>query len=521
MPTPRRRPPGRCPRTPRCSPGRFPSVHQAHDEQGEDEGARRPAADRRGVVPQRTATRPAASRQNPHISNTHGLDPRIRLLRQGPTRAADEALISLVLCGHRLIDRLGFGWATDKGGAMVVGGTSRGVGARASGRTGRPTFVFVNFLEAHFPYHQLPHDMPRPLHGPPAARSCAAISLDILGAAVRRADRRRWRAVHRAVARDLYDGGIAYTDALLAPRRRRRCARAARSTAPMLVVLADHGELLGERGGFFGHGPSLYQPHGPRAAARALLRRASRAARACERRSRRSACSRRSSTSRASSRRRRSRRARSALGRATAGAARPDPLRGRVATRSASAREPRRPADAAAASTCAPIAPAAGSSSRRTNGRPVPLRPRARSRRGARPRARAARAAWRGWPPSSKRARVRLELPRLDAIGARAARRARRSTRRRSSACASSATWSGRRAGCAGRPASTPTSDDIDPARGLDRRGLRPRRRGDRPVARDATRDGAPDGPGPSCSRRMHCCWSRSEWRWGCSVRRC
>jgi arylsulfatase A-like enzyme len=27
----------------------------------------------------------------------------------------------------------------------------------------------------------------------------------------------------------------------------------------VFVVLADHGEVLGERGGFFGHGPSLYQ----------------------------------------------------------------------------------------------------------------------------------------------------------------------------------------------------------------------------------------------------------------------
>jgi arylsulfatase A-like enzyme len=27
----------------------------------------------------------------------------------------------------------------------------------------------------------------------------------------------------------------------------------------VFVVLADHGEILGERGGFFGHGPTLYQ----------------------------------------------------------------------------------------------------------------------------------------------------------------------------------------------------------------------------------------------------------------------
>ena len=58
--------------------------------------------------------------------------------------------------------------------------------------------------------------------------------------------------------RALYDGGVAYTDALL-----RRVVDALRESGTLdrtiLVVLADHGELLGERGGFFGHGPSIYQ----------------------------------------------------------------------------------------------------------------------------------------------------------------------------------------------------------------------------------------------------------------------
>jgi arylsulfatase A-like enzyme len=56
----------------------------------------------------------------------------------------------------------------------------------------------------------------------------------------------------------MYDGGITYTSELL-----QRVVGALRERGTLdrtvLVVLADHGELLGERGGFFGHGPTLYQ----------------------------------------------------------------------------------------------------------------------------------------------------------------------------------------------------------------------------------------------------------------------
>jgi arylsulfatase A-like enzyme len=59
-------------------------------------------------------------------------------------------------------------------------------------------------------------------------------------------------------ARDMYDAGILYTDELL-----RRVVEAVRERGTLdetvLVVLADHGEVLGEWGDFFGHGASLYQ----------------------------------------------------------------------------------------------------------------------------------------------------------------------------------------------------------------------------------------------------------------------
>src|SRR5262245_31766779 len=56
----------------------------------------------------------------------------------------------------RLLDGLGL-QETDKGGSLVA--ESFEAWARERPADGeRPAFVFLNFIEAHFPYHQLPHD---------------------------------------------------------------------------------------------------------------------------------------------------------------------------------------------------------------------------------------------------------------------------------------------------------------------------------------------------------------------------
>ena len=61
-----------------------------------------------------------------------------------------------------------------------------------------------------------------------------------------------------AVLMAMYDGGILYSDALLG--RVTEALRAAgRLDDTILVVLADHGELVGEHG-IFGHGFALYEP---------------------------------------------------------------------------------------------------------------------------------------------------------------------------------------------------------------------------------------------------------------------
>ena len=154
----------------------------------------------------------------------------------------------------RLLDKLGFG-PNDKGGGEVAENFEEWAASRPA--DAQPAFAFLNFLEAHFPHHQLPreyldrftrltddeqHEFGRRLFatqfGPPMSDIAAEES--------------------RRPARELYDAGVAYTDSLLgrvteALRRRGSLDRT------LLIVLADHGELLGEHGEF-GHGISIFQP---------------------------------------------------------------------------------------------------------------------------------------------------------------------------------------------------------------------------------------------------------------------
>lgn len=153
----------------------------------------------------------------------------------------------------QIFERLGLG-DDDKGGAAVAESFAAWRRARFVGA--RPSFTFLNFVEAHFPYHQLPREYrERYTHEP--LRELRRVSLDILGQQF--GGPNVDAAAVGDVARDMYDGGVAYTDALL-----RRVVDALRDSGRLdrtvLVVLADHGEILGEHGGFFGHGPSLYQP---------------------------------------------------------------------------------------------------------------------------------------------------------------------------------------------------------------------------------------------------------------------
>jgi arylsulfatase A-like enzyme len=153
----------------------------------------------------------------------------------------------------RLLDRLGL-QETDKGGTRVAESFEDWAKARPAD-AGRPAFVFLNFIEAHFPYHQLPHDDLFAFTDLPYD-TLRSISVDLMGQQFGG----KGRSVEEAggPARDMYDGGIVHTSDLLG---RVVAALRARGTLDntVLVVLADHGEILGERAGHFGHGPSFYQ----------------------------------------------------------------------------------------------------------------------------------------------------------------------------------------------------------------------------------------------------------------------
>jgi arylsulfatase A-like enzyme len=143
---------------------------------------------------------------------------------------------------------------TDKGGAAVASRFEQWARERPA-QADRPAFVFLNFIEAHFPYHQLPHEhLYRYTDRPYSA--LRRISIDLLGAQFGGA--RPAAATVREPTVDMYDGGVAYTDELVG-----RVVDALRERGTLdrtvLVVMADHGEVLGERDDFFGHGPSLYQ----------------------------------------------------------------------------------------------------------------------------------------------------------------------------------------------------------------------------------------------------------------------
>jgi arylsulfatase A-like enzyme len=152
----------------------------------------------------------------------------------------------------RLLERLGLA-QTDKGGASVA--EEFASWRRTRPASARPAFTFLNFLEAHVPYHKLPPEYRDRFTDLPLG-TLRQMSLDVVGSQLggSKVDLNEVTTPVRA----MYDGGVAYTDELL-----RRVVDSLRESGTLdrtiLIVLADHGELLGERAHYFGHGPSVYQ----------------------------------------------------------------------------------------------------------------------------------------------------------------------------------------------------------------------------------------------------------------------
>jgi len=131
--------------------------------------------------------------------------------------------------------------------------TTQTIGALGQLAGREPFFLFVNYMDAHWPYAP-----PQPFRGRFGApsRNMNGDDLDKLARAV---DFRE-RTITDAEQRDLkaaYDGGIAYLDQQLGI-----LFDALRSAGlyerTLIIVTSDHGEAFGEKS-LLGHGTSVYQ----------------------------------------------------------------------------------------------------------------------------------------------------------------------------------------------------------------------------------------------------------------------
>jgi len=225
--------------------GLFPSAHGAHDEHHH----LREDVPTLGEVLARAGWETACFTANPWISETLGTARGFDRCDEGWRTGGAGANMGWL---PRLLDLAGLG-ARDKGGAAVAATFEDWVARRP--RDARPFFAFLNFIEAHFPYHQLPDDhLAR--WSTLGRTERRALSMQLF------ADQFGTSGLDRAAAvlpaRDLYDAGIAYADHLLG-----RVAGALRERGTLdstiFVVLSDHGELVGEHDAF-GHGRSLFEP---------------------------------------------------------------------------------------------------------------------------------------------------------------------------------------------------------------------------------------------------------------------
>ncbi len=151
---------------------------------------------------------------------------------------------------YRIGSRLGLVFE-DHGAAEVTDRFTRWVGQEWDGK--RPFFVFLNYIESHFPYQVMPKDArgaflpPGIDEGTMRRASDRAVGAQLFGDPVSARD--------AAIVRDLYDAGILYEDGLIARDLDALRARGALD-GTIVIVVSDHGELFGEHG-LFGHEMSL------------------------------------------------------------------------------------------------------------------------------------------------------------------------------------------------------------------------------------------------------------------------
>ena len=123
--------------------------------------------------------------------------------------------------------------------------------------TDPPEFVFVNFLEAHFPFQQLPEEFLNEFQDRPMdeLREVNQIAFGVqFGRQLTDAE---FQQVEQPLI-DMYDAGILYTDHLVGEVID-VWRQAGRLDNTIVVVLGDHGEAVGEQGSF-GHVTPVSEP---------------------------------------------------------------------------------------------------------------------------------------------------------------------------------------------------------------------------------------------------------------------
>jgi arylsulfatase A-like enzyme len=188
---------------------------------------------------------------NPYISDTFGLTRGFDWTDKAWMTGEGGRQFSFI---YRLVDALGFR-AEDKGGSQVVQNLRSWMASRP--KDGPPAFVFVNFLEAHFPFDQLPERHLHAFTNEPRSVLGSA-SQTAFGVQFGRQLTDEEIATVGGPIRDMYDGGVRYTDELVGDvidlwRKRGTLDNT------VVVIVGDHGEMVGEHGAF-GHVTSLYQP---------------------------------------------------------------------------------------------------------------------------------------------------------------------------------------------------------------------------------------------------------------------
>lgn len=227
--------------------GHYPSSHEAHDETLRLD-------DRLPTLAQAMSEKgwqTLCFTANPFIADTYGLTRGFDWSDRAWETGEGGRQFAFV---YRLVDALGFR-AEDKGGETVVNNLRQWMEARP--KDAPPAFVFVNFLEAHFPFDQLPERHLRAFTDAPR-KALADASTTAFGVQFGRQLTPEEYAGIRQPLLDMYDGGVRYTDELVGEVVELWRERGTLDDT-IVVLVADHGEMMGEHGAF-GHVTSMYQP---------------------------------------------------------------------------------------------------------------------------------------------------------------------------------------------------------------------------------------------------------------------